>query len=216
MPPKVKFQKQEILDAALRVARRDGIDAVTAREVAKELKVSVGPIFTWFDTMDALKAEVYGLAKKRYRDYIERGLSGSVPFLGVWQQYLAFARDEPELYRLLFLRRHDGVSGGAVEAMRFSQDLVRESIMRVYNMDAETADSFFRDLWLIAFSYATLVVTDDCPFTDEEMFAVGAEVSLSVCKAYKEIPGLAEGNYDRDAIFRELVKKQERGKGLPC
>ena len=51
MPPKVKFQKEEIVRAALNVARQQGIDAVTAREVAKELGVSVGPIFTWFDTM---------------------------------------------------------------------------------------------------------------------------------------------------------------------
>ena len=39
------------------------------------------------------------------------------------------------------------------------------------------------------------------------MSAVFTEVSLAVCKAYKEIPGLAEGKFDRDAIFSELVKK---------
>ena len=96
---------------------------------------------------------------------------------------------------------------GMANALKFSQDLARESIMRIYHMDAHTADCYFRDLWLISFSYATLVVTDDCPYTDEEIFAVGTEVSLAICKAYKEIPGLPEGNYDRDAIFRELVKK---------
>ena len=53
----------------------------------------------------------------------------------------------------------------------------------------------------------TLIVTDDCPYTDEEMFAVGTEISLSICKAYKEIPGLAEGKFDKDALFRELVQK---------
>ena len=74
-------------------------------------------------------------------------------------------------------------------------------------MDADTADRFFRDLWLVAFSFATLIVTDGCPFTEEEMIAVGTEISLSVCKAYKEIPGLPSGRYDRDAIFRSLVGK---------
>ena len=207
MPPRVKFQKEDIDRAALNVARRAGIDAVTAREVAKELQVSVGPIFTWYETMDQLKAEVYERAKGVYRDYIERGLAGPIPFLGVWQQYLRFAKDEPELYRLLFLTRPGNVSGGAMEAMRFSRDLARESIMRIYHMDAATADSYFRDLWLIAFSSATLIVTGDCPYTEEELLAIGAEVSLAICKAYKEIPGLPEGNYDRDAIFRELVKK---------
>ena len=32
-------------------------------------------------------------------------------------------------------------------------------------------------------------------------------MSLSLCKAYKEVPGLVEGTIDRDAVFSELVKK---------
>ena len=207
MPPRVKFQKVEIVAAALNVARSKGIDAVTAREVAAELHVSPRPIFTHYATMDQLRCDVYELAKQHYRTYIERGLAGPIPFLGVWQQYLYFAKDEPELYRLLFLTRPGDVSGGAVDALHFSQELARESLMRIYNMDSHTADCYFRDLWLMAFSYATLIVTDDCPYSFEEMLAVGAEVSLAVCKAYKEIPGLADGNYDKDAIFRELVKQ---------
>ncbi len=207
MPPKVRFRKEEIAAAALEIARKQGIDAVTAREVAKKLGVSVGPIFTWYETMEQLKADVHAQARHLYREYIERGLAGPVPFLGVGQQYLRFAKDEPELYRLLFLRRPDSVSGGAMEALKFSQDLARESLMRIYHMEAWMADCYFRDLWLVVFSFATLIVTDDCPYTDEEMSVVLTEVSLSVCKAYKEIPGLPEGRFDRDAIFRELVKK---------
>ena len=207
MPPTVKFQKPQIVDAAFEIARRQGIDAVTAREVARELGVSVGPIFTWFDTMEELRAEVCSRAMDCYRAYIEKGLSGEIPFLEIWRQYLYFAKEEPELYRLLFLTRPEEGSGGAMEALRFSQNLARESLMRTYNMDAFQADCYFRDVWLVAFSYATLIVTDDCPCSVEEMLAVGTEISLSVCKAYKEIPGLPEGNYDRDAIFRELVKK---------
>lgn len=207
MPPKVRFRKEEIAAAALEIARKQGIDAVTAREVAKKLGVSVGPIFTWYETMEQLKADVHAQARHLYREYIERGLAGPVPFLGVGQQYLRFAKDEPELYRLLFLRRADSVSGGAMEALKFSQDLARESLIRIYHMEAWMADCYFRDLWLVVFSFATLIVTDDCPYTDEEMSAVLTEVSLSVCKAYKEIPGLPEGRFDRDAIFRELVMK---------
>ena len=209
MPPKVKYQKEDILNAALHITREKGIDAVTAREVAKELSVSVGPIFTWFDTMDELKAQVYELARERYKSYLERGLSGDIPFLGIWQQYLQFAREEPKLYQMLFLTKPGSASGGAMDALRLSQDLARESIMHIYNMDERTADCFFRDLWLVSFSFATLVVTDDCPYTDEEIFDIGAEISLSVCKAYKEIPGLPEGRYNRDAIFRELVRKED-------
>ena len=56
-------------------------------------------------------------------------------------------------------------------------------------------------------SRVKLAVVEDGRVAASEMFAVGAEISLSVCKAYKDIPGLPQGDYDRDAIFRELVKK---------
>ncbi len=207
MPPKVKFQKEEIVDAAFSVARKNGIDAVTSREVARELGVSTRPIFTYYETMEQLRRDIYERAKEHYRAYIERGSTGEIPFLGIGQQYVRFAKEEPELYKMLFLTKPDGAAGGAMEALAFSQELVRDLVMRIYNMDAHTADCYFRDLWLVAFSFATLIVTDDCPYSDEQMSAIFTEVSLSVCKAYKEIPGLPEGRFDRDAVFRGLVKE---------
>ncbi len=207
MPPTVKFQKEEIVDAAVKVVREKGADALSAREIASELGVSTRPIFTYFDTMDQLKAEVCSYAKRLYRGRIERGLCDPIPFLGVWRQYLRFAKEDRELFKLLFLSPRGGASGGAVEALDYSKGLARESIMQTYNMDAHTADCFFRNIWLVAFSFATLEVTDNCPYTEEEMLAVGTEISLSVCKAYKEIPGLPYGKFDRDKIFGELVRR---------
>ena len=209
MAPKVKYTREEIIIAAVGIVRKKGVSSLTAREVASALGVSTRPIFTYYDSMDALKSEVYDYAKQVYKDRIELGLAEPLPFLGVWHRYLAFAREEPQLYRLLFLTPPDCGSCGAVEALAFSQSLARESIMRVYGFDPDTADCFFRDIWLVAFSFATLVVTGNCPYTDKEIFDIGAEVSLSVCKAYKDIPGLPRGEYDKDAIFRSIVAKRE-------
>ena len=205
MPPSVKFTKQEIIDAALRVTRAGGIGSLTARSLASELGASTRPMFTYFDSMDALKHEVHEAAKDLYRAYVERGLAEPIPFLGVGQSYIRFAKEEPELYKLLFLEKPSSAGGGAMEALALSQDLVRASLMRIYRMDAEQADCYFRDLWLVAFSFATLIVTDDSPYTDAQMSAIFTEFSLAICKAYKEIPGLHRGDFDRDAIFRQLT-----------
>ena len=207
MPPKVKFQKEEIVRAALNVAREKGIDAVTAREVASFLQVSPRPIFTYYATMDELRRDVYDLAKEEYRNYIEQGLAEKIPFLGVGHQYIRFAKEEPELYRLLFLSKPDGAAGGAMDAKAYTRDLVLDSVMRIYNMDQQDAEVYFRDLWLISFSFATLIVTGDSIYKDDEMSAIFSEVSLSICKAIKEIPGFAGGKYDKDLIFGGLVKK---------
>ncbi|MCR4951672.1 MAG: WHG domain-containing protein [Solobacterium sp.] len=207
MPPKVKFQKEEIVQAALNIVRKKSIRAVTAREVAAELNVSPRPIFTYYDSMDSLRRDVCEQAKEHYRKYIERGLQAEIPFQGVFRQYLQFAREEPELYRLLFLMPSGSGTQGAIEAMHFSQDLVRDSLMQNYRIDALTADSYFRSMWLSACGVASLIVSGSCPWSDEEILAIGSEISLALYKAYKEIPGFTEGTYDKDAVFRSLVNR---------
>ena len=206
MPPSVKFTKDEIVEAALRLTRAGGIGSLTARSLAAGLGASTRPMFTHFETVDELKHEVHEAAKGVYRAYIERGLAEPVPFLGVGQNTIRFAREEPELFKLLFLQKPQGADGGAIEALEFSQNLVRDSIMGIYKMGAYEADCYYRNLWLIAFSFCAMIAAGECPYTDEQMSAVFTEVSLAVCKAYKEIPGLPRGDYDRDALFKELTQ----------
>ena len=207
MPPKVKFTKEEIIEAAVSITRKKGISAVTAREVGAVLGVSSRPLFTYFSSVDELKKEVFIYGENLYRDYVKLGLEMPIPALGVGIQFAKFAKDEPELYRYVFLTPPDLNRGSAMECLKLSQDLVRESIMKIYNMNADTADKFFRDLWLVAYSITTLIVMGDCPYSDEEIQAMFTEYSVSICKAFKEVPGLTEGKYDKDKIFKELVKQ---------
>lgn len=215
MPPKVKYQKEEIVEAALRIAAASGVGAVTARGVAKELGVSVGPIFTYFSAMEELKRAVREKALLRYRSYIVKGLSEDLPFLGLWKQFIRFAKEERELFRLLFLSDNKDGDQGFFWLLDYSAELARPSVMRFYGMNETAAYGFFRDIWLVAFSFAVLTVNGDCPYTDEMIFRIGAEISLSVCKAYKEVPGLAEGIWDRDKVFGELLRKTSGNERAP-
>ena len=102
MPPKPKFTREEIVAAALQVVRTRGLEALTTREIAAELGTSTRPIFTYFESMEQVRTEVRKAAEKIYLDTIEEGLSKPIPFLGVGQQYIRFARQEPQFYRMLF------------------------------------------------------------------------------------------------------------------
>ena len=92
MPPKVKFQKEEIIEAAVNITREKGISAVTAREVGAYLGVSSRPLFTYFDTVDELKKAVWTYAKNLYEECVKNGLKAAIPFLGVGQNYIRFAK----------------------------------------------------------------------------------------------------------------------------
>ena len=52
MPPKAKFDKDEIMKTALSIVENDGMDALTARTLGQRLGSSARPIFTVFKNMD--------------------------------------------------------------------------------------------------------------------------------------------------------------------
>ena len=203
MAPKNKFTREEMVEAALRVVRAKGIDGLTAKTLADALGTSTQPVFTAFGSMDALKREVYAAAVRVYDDYTNEGLKEKIPFFGVGMQYIRFAREEPELYRLLFLTRTQEYS--AMKSMEHLRELVRPTLVDIYHITAEEADVYFRDLWFVVHSLSTLIVTGDCSYSDQEIGQILTGVSVSICKSIKEIPGFAAGSFDRDAVFRALV-----------
>ena len=207
MAPRNKYTREEMIEAAVRVVREKGIDALTAKALAGELGVSTQPVFTRFHTIEEAKREVRTAAERVYDSYVEDGLYMKVSFLGVGMQYIRFAKEEPQLYRLLFLTTNEGGNSSVMDALHHSQDLVRDSLQQIYHIDAQTADRYFRDMWLVVHSLATLVVTGGCPYSEEEMEHILTGFSVSLCKAIKEIPGFAENHYDHDALFRKLVEK---------
>ena len=206
MAPKSKFTKEEIAEAALRIVREKGSDCLTAKAIADALGTSTRPVFTAFGSMEDVRCAVYAAAVRVYDRYAAEGLREEIPFLGFGMQYIRFAREEPELYRLLFLARMQGC--GAAGSMHHFQELVHPTLKRVYFLTDEEAERYSRDLWLVVHSLSTLIVTGGCPYSDGEISRILTGFSVSICKAIKEISGFAADTYDREAVFRGLVEKR--------
>lgn len=76
MPPKPRFTREEIVDAALDIVSRKGIEALTARELGEALGSSARPIFTVFRSMEELQQEVRSAAMRRFKSYAGRTMPG--------------------------------------------------------------------------------------------------------------------------------------------
>ena len=172
MAPRVKFTKEQIIAFSFEIARKKGIDAVTAREVAAYLKTSPRPIFTWFDTMEELKLEVYKLAKKRFEEAISVGLTEKHPILGVCKQTVSFAKGDPELYKLIFLDKSLRIEDSEPTTLKYLQKLIRDSMAQKYGVDIMVANNYSRNLFLTTFALSTIMATDSCPYTDTEIEAI--------------------------------------------
>lgn len=182
MPPRCKYTREQIIQAALDLVREEGYGAVTARALGTRLGTSTKPIFTVFRSMEDLLQETVMAAKALYTGYALEGLRSDPPFLGVGAQYLRFAREEPQLFRLLFMsempERFDPIGALARYDDRFSQvvGIIREG----YQVDPDKAASLYRHLWIYTHGIATLLVTEVCDLKDEEILQMVTEVFLSL------------------------------------
>ena len=141
MPPTVRFTRDAVLHAACQLMRREGMEALNARAIAKELGGSTQPIFRLFTNMEDLHRELILYVARQFQAHAEADMAQSdSPYIQLCTTYLLYGRDEPELFKLLFMR--DRVSEGQYSDQT-NFDLVFNIIKKETPLDDETALRFF-------------------------------------------------------------------------
>ncbi len=165
MPPTVRFTRDAVLHAACQLMRREGMEALNARAIAKELGGSTQPIFRLFTNMEDLHRELILYVARQFQAHAEEDMAQSdSPYIQLCTTYLLYGRDEPELFKLLFMR--DRVSEGQYSDQT-NFDLVFNIIKKETLLDDETALRFFERTWLFIHGLAVCIATKYIPCQDE-------------------------------------------------
>jgi len=210
LPPKVKYTKDEITQAALTLIRREGKEGLTARALGEALGCSSRPIFTAFANMDEVLQEAIKAARARYNEYIEIGLGAEYAFGGVGKMYFRFANDEPRLFELLFMSnvgqqsrrlsfdesspmKHDPSShqgatplGEVLPIIDDNNERIVASIEQGFGFSREVAMQFYQRLWIFTHGLACLCVTGVSQVTEAEALAMMAEVREGLLATMRE------------------------------
>jgi len=105
MPPKFKFTRDEIIEAALTIVRQGGWPALTTRSLADALNASARPIYSYFGSM----AEVEEAVVKKTVDLLYRCMirkETGDPWHDHGIGYVLFAMEERALFRAVNDERH--------------------------------------------------------------------------------------------------------------
>lgn len=165
MPPTVRFTRDAVLHAACQLMRREGMEALNARAIAKELGGSTQPIFRLFTNMEDLHRDLILYVARQFQAHAEADMAQSdSPYIQLCTTYLLYGRDEPELFKLLFMR--DRVSEGQYSDQT-NFDLVFNIIKKETPLDDETALRFFERTWLFIHGLAVCIATKYIPCQDE-------------------------------------------------
>lgn len=188
MPPKAKFTREQIIEAALSIVKEGCLENLTARALGKKLGSSACPIFTVFENMEEVQQSVFEAARAVYKGYIEKGLSETPAFKGVGTQYILFAIEEPKLFQILFMHESAAVPtlDHVLPLIDESYDKILFSIISGYGMEKNAAGKLYRHLWIYTHGIATLCATRMCRFTGDEISKMMTEVFISLLKTMKE------------------------------
>lgn len=171
MPPKAKFTRDEIIQTAFLIAKEEGLEKITARELGSRLGSSARPIFTVFETMEQIKAEVLRCAKDLYRQYVQRGLQQKLAFQGVGIAYITFALEEPKLFGLLFMTPDTKQTGvdQILPLIDESYEQILQSVQIPYGLNREQADMIYQHLWTYSHGIAAMCATGLCRYTTQQI-----------------------------------------------
>lgn len=174
MPAKKQVTKEMILNAALKLLREQGYEAVNLRQLAKELGCSTQPVYLSFSGMDALRGELIPLAVAEFERYMKAGSEDGVICL-YGMRYIAFAKEEPRLFRFLFIRPN-----AFSEIKQVLLPMIEHSIgklMAAYHISYEEADILHDQMWMHAHGIASMIATDFCDWNMDKV-----ERMLADCK----------------------------------
>lgn len=172
MPPKVRITREMILQAAYVIAREQGAEQLSARVIAERLGCSTQPVLYQFGHVEDIRREVYRMADEYQTACLLQPREDMDPMTAIGLNYIRFAAEEKQLFRLLF--QSDSFRGQGIALLMDTPEL--EPVLEVFQQEAELspmqAKQVFKTLFLLVHGYASMLANNTMEYNEEEIAQV--------------------------------------------
>ena len=169
MPPKPKFTREELVQAALSLTREGGLELAVARNLGKKLNTAPSTIFTHFDSVEEIRQAVIDAARELYNGYVEEGLNMVPPMKGFGVQYIRFAMEEPNLYSSLFMKKRNDFKYVDFIINEGHYERIIATAEENFSLERKQAELLYHNMWAYAHGIAVMSATGVCNFSLEEI-----------------------------------------------
>ncbi len=168
MARKESITKEMLLEAAFEMVKEEGIENLTARKLATKAGCSTQPIFRTYKNMEEVTEEVFLKAMGYYNEYYKnyRKTSG-VPFVDLGMAYIAFARENQNLFKLLFVSEAR-FGHSLYEILNGELQFVGHEINKAKNAGCKNPSGLFMQMWIFIHGAACMSLTGDYDLGESE------------------------------------------------
>ena len=171
MARKKEIGRNKILSIAYKMVVKDGIESLTARNIAKAGHFSTQPLYLEFNSMEDLRKEVLRkIADNLKNNILQKSYTGK-PLIDMDLSYIDFAREQENLFRAMFV---DGKFGSKIIADTLI-DFGIEKFKEQYpdsNYSTDKIRSVVIANWITTSGIASLIVNKIATFTQTQIINV--------------------------------------------
>ena len=171
MARKKEIGRNKILSIAYKMVVKDGIESLTARNIAKAGHFSTQPLYLEFNSMEDLRKEVLRkIADNLKNNILQKSYTGK-PLIDMDLSYIDFAKEQENLFRAMFV---DGKFGSKIIAdtlINFGIEKFREQYP-----DSNYSEDRIRSVvianWITTSGIASLIVNKIATFSQTQIINV--------------------------------------------
>ncbi len=165
MPRKAVTGREEMIEGAFRIIRREGFQALTVRKLAEELHCSTQPVMYQFDNIRELTDLAYERADRFHTEY----LLEDDDFIKIGLRYIRFASEEKNLFRFLFQSgRFDGTDMRQLTRASVADPIISAAAKDLEMTEKEALDCF-EVLFAMVHGYASLIANNAMDYDEASL-----------------------------------------------
>lgn len=169
--PKQRITKEMVVAAAFDLARQDGMERVTVKSIAQKLNCSVQPIYSYCDSMDGLRNDVYVKTRGFIQEYVASRIDKNDLFRSTGQAYIQLAKEEPHLLNLFILQKRENITSLDDLYRAETNPQVARSIAEQLNIPPESARQLHLHMLIYTMGLGTIFAVSKPGIPTEEIYS---------------------------------------------
>ncbi len=172
MPAPKIITKELIINQAFSLVREKGKEELSARNIAKKIGCSTQPIYSCFSNMQELTTAIVKHAMQYAIDKFLLPKEEDDEFMQMGLGYIKLAREEKNLFKLLFLTENYFSENG-LDIWRENEELLLTNMKNDNHLKGLSDDillQILKDMRIYSHGLATIVYTSPNIITDQEVF----------------------------------------------
>ncbi|BDR59941.1 TetR/AcrR family transcriptional regulator [Lactobacillus xylocopicola] len=171
MARRKEIGRNKILNIAYKMVVKDGVESLTARNIAKVGHFSTQPLYLEFNNMHELRKEVLRKIADNLKNNILQKKYTDKPLIDIDLSYIEFAQEHENLFRAMFV---DGKLGSEI----ISDTLITLGIEKFKEQyqDTDYSDEKIKSIvtanWITAIGIASLIVNRIATFSQTQIVNV--------------------------------------------